>query len=399
MRIVVAHNYYQQAGGEDGVFRAEVAMLREAGHQVETFEVHNDALAAQGKVAAAKSTFWNEDSHRQIAALVEHHSADVVHFHNTLPLISPAGYYAARKAGAAVVQTLHNYRLGCVNALLFREGRVCEECLGKDFAWPGVVHACYRGSRAASLVVASMLWRHRKLGTWNKAVDRYIALTEFAKEKINRTGVPLEKIAVKPNFIAPDPGPGSHEGGFALFVGRLSEEKGVTKLLAAWEQIGETCELRLVGDGPLGDAVREAADRNPRIVWLGKQPQEVVRAQMKSAGFLVLPSLWYEGFPLVIVEAFACGLPVVASDLGAMSTIIRHGENGMKFPPGNVEALAEAVRSTSNDPVRLSALQEQARTDFEANYTKAQNLKTLLSIYDEAIAARRATPPALRDRG
>ncbi len=246
--MLLLHNRYQQPGGEDQVFAAEGNLLEAHGHQVLRYTRHNDQVTDQNPLALAGATVWNQAVYRELRTLIRRERPQVAHFHNTLPMISPAAYYAARAEGVPVVQTLHNYRLLCPNALFYRDGQVCEDCLGKAVPWPGVVHACYRESRASSGAVATMLTAHRAIGTWKKAVDMYVALTEFARQKFVQGGLPAEKIVVKPNFIEPDPGSGEGRGHYALFVGRLSQEKGVDTLLAAWEQLGEKVPLKIVGD-------------------------------------------------------------------------------------------------------------------------------------------------------
>lgn len=268
MRVLICHNFYQQGGGEDQVFAAESELLRKFGHEVQTHSVHNDAVELQGRLKLAASTIWNRSAASEIADRVRKHRAQVVHFHNTFPLLSPAVYSAAQGAGAAVVQTLHNYRLICPAATLFRDGKPCEKCLGR-LPLPGVVHGCYRGSRAATAVAAAMLGVHRALGTYADQIDAYIALTNFARDKFVEAGFDGGKIHVKPNFLDPDPGEGSGDGGFALFVGRLSEEKGIRPMLEAWKTAGKTIPLKICGDGPLADCVQQAAASEPSIQWLG----------------------------------------------------------------------------------------------------------------------------------
>jgi glycosyltransferase involved in cell wall biosynthesis len=265
MRILVVHNFYQQPGGEDQVFRDEAELLRQHGQDLLTLEFHNDAIAEMGvagRLALARKTIWNKDSYKRIFQSCQSFRPQVVHFHNTFPLVSPAGYAAARDAGAAVVQTLHNYRLICPVATLFRQGRVCEQCVGRTVPWPGVVHKCYRDSRSASAVTASMLAWHKRRGTYANAVDRYIALTEFARAKLIQGGLPAAKLLIKPNFV-PDLAQGTGNGDFVLFVGRLVPEKGIATLLSAWSQARtgplSRLKLRIMGDGPLAEQVRRSS--------------------------------------------------------------------------------------------------------------------------------------------
>lgn len=388
MRLLLLHNHYQQPGGEDQVFAAEGELLEAHGHRVLRYTAHNDQVAKMSNPALVKATVWNQAVYRELRALIRKERPQVAHFHNTLPLISPAAYYAARAEGVPVVQTLHNYRLLCPNALFFRKGRVCEDCLGKTFPWPGVAHACYRQSRPASGTVAAMLSAHRTLGTWRGAVDLYVALTEFARRKFVEGGLPSEKIVVKPNFVHPDPGMGQGRGDYVLFVGRLSEEKGLDTLLAAQEQFGKQVQLKLLGDGPLAPRVAEAAKRQ-KLEWLGQLPKDRVVGMMKDAQALIFPSVWYEGFPMVIAEAYAVGLPVIASDLGSMSSLIEHGRTGLRFRPGDPEDLAGQVKWAVTHPAELSRMRKAARAKFEAEYTAERNYQLLLETYDQVIHNRR----------
>src|SRR5262249_9256982 len=311
------------------------------------------------------------------------------HFHNTLPLISPAAYYAARAENVRVVQTLHNFRLCCVNALLFRDGKVCERCLGKPIPWHGIVRKCYQGSRAASAAVAAMTSLHRMFGTWRNAVDVYIALSESSRNKLVEGGLPADRIVVKSNFAYPDPGPGMGTGGYAVFVGRLSAEKGVETLLAAWRQLADGPPLKIVGDGPLGPAVQHVAARDPKIQWLPGASHESVYELIGQAAFLVLPSQCYENFPRVVIEAFARGTPVIASKLGAMAELVANGCTGLHFKPANPEDLAGKVRHILADPQKLARMRQNARQTFDQNFTASANHKTLMAIYERAMERSR----------
>lgn len=385
MKILIAHNYYQQPGGEDQVFSTEADLLEAHSHQVLRYPVHNSSIEGMNPIALAGATIWSTSGYRELRALIRQKRPQVAHFHNTLPLISPAAYYAARAERVPVVQTLHNYRLLCPSAVFFRDGKVCEDCLGKFVPWPGVIHACYRANYAASGAVATMLILHRTLRTWTNLVDQYIALTEFARQKFIQGGLPAEKIVVKPNFIQHDSEHREELEKYALFVGRLSPEKGISTLLKAWQQIGEKMPLKIVGDGPLAPQVLESSRRVPGIDWLQQLPKEQVLALMERACILILPSLWYEGFPMVIAEAFASGLPVVASGLGSLSSLIDHQRTGLHFQPGSPEDLATQVEWVLAHPMELIQMRQAARTEFEAKYTAKQNYQMLIEIYEKVV--------------
>jgi glycosyltransferase involved in cell wall biosynthesis len=388
MDILIAHNFYQQPGGEDQCVSAEVAMLRAHGHQVTQYCLSNDSIDAMGRLDLASRTIWSRPAFRELRQLFRKHRPQIAHFHNTFPLISPAAYYAARAENVRVVQTLHNFRLCCVNALLFRDGEVCEDCLGKAIPWHGIVHKCYRGNRAASAAIATMIAAHRVLGTWRNAVDMYIALSESSRRKLVEGGLPADKVAVKSNFAYPDPGAGAGTGGYAVFVGRLSAEKGVQTLLTAWRHLGGVPPLKVVGDGPMGVAVQEAAAHNPAIQWLRGVPHETVYELIGKAAFLLLPSQCYENFPRVVIEAFAKGTPVIVSRLGAMAEIVDDGCTGLNFKPGDPEDLAGKVRSILADPPRLTRMRQAARQKFDENFTADANHKILMAIYERAIGGR-----------
>ena len=391
MRVLLVHNFYQQPGGEDEVFRAERGLLRAHGHEVHEFILHNDAVPTYGKLALASATLWNREAHRAVGRLARLKRAEVVHFHNTFPLVSPAAYYAARDAGAAVVQTLHNFRLLCPGATLFREGRPCEDCLGSAVPWRGALHGCYRDSRAQTGILAAMLAAHRAARTWQRAVDRYIALTEFARGKFVAGGLPTERVVVKPNFM-PDPGVGRGAGGYGVFVGRLSPEKGVRTLLDAWPRAAQVVPLKIVGDGPLAAEVQRLAATTPGVEWLGRQPHARVLELIGDATFLLLPSGCYEGFPRTIVEAFAKGTPVLASDLGAMKELVSHGRTGRHFNVSNPEDLAAQVKALTPDSGDGRALRANARAEYEHLYTPARNHDMLLRVYADAIDTTRRRP-------
>jgi glycosyltransferase involved in cell wall biosynthesis len=388
VNIIVVHNFYQQPGGEDQVFADETALLESRGHRVLRYTVHNDAINHTHSLTLAGRTIWNRSAHRELRDLVTRERADVVHFHNTFPLLSPAVYDAARDGGAAVIQTLHNYRLMCPAAIFFRDGHVCEDCQGRAVPWPAVLHKCYRDSFAASAVSAAMLAVHRARGTYQNDVDAYIALTEFARGKFVEAGLPPEKIIVKPNFVWPDPGVANGGGGYVLFVGRLSESKGVGTLLAAWKKLAAQIPLKIMGDGELAAAVRDAAASDSRIEFLGRRPLEEVYHRMGEAAALVFPSLWYEGLPKTIIESFAKGTPVIASRLGSMAELVADGRTGVHFTAGDSDDLAAAVGRLLVDANQLQSMRIEARKEFEARCTADQNARILSGVYDTALRRR-----------
>ncbi len=384
MRILLVHNFYQQPGGEDEVYGGEARLLARNGHEVLRYQVHNDSVRDMGMLSLASQTIWGRRAHRELREIVQRSRPDVVHFHNTMPLVSPSGYYSVSGTDIPAVQTVHNYRLLCPNALLFRDGAPCHDCVGRRVAWPGVQHACYRGSRGATAVVASMNAVHHVIGTWSRQVTLYIALTEFARQRLTEGGFPPEKVVVKPNFVDPDPGMGDGRGGYALFVGRLAPEKGIRTLLAAWRRVGPGVPLRIVGDGPLAAEVAEAAAATPGVDWLGRKSTAEVLDLLRGARVLICPSEWYETFGRVVIEAFATGTPVIGSALGAIAELVQPGETGLLFRPGDADDLAAAVRRLTGDSEQLGRMREASRQEFLDKFTAERNYSDLMRIYQLA---------------
>ena len=396
MKVLLCHNFYQQPGGEDQVFADEAALLEARGHCVVRYTRDNDAVAGMTAADLARRTMWNPTAYADVYRLARRHRADVVHFHNTFPLMSPAVYYAARAAGAAVVQTLHNYRLLCPNGLLFRDGAPCEECVGSAVAWRGVAHACYRSDRRATAVAVAMTAVHRAARTWHTAVDAFVALSEFSRGMFLRGGLPSDRISVKPNFVSPDPGPGAGRGDYALFVGRLDEAKGVRVLLRAWALLPPFVPLRVIGDGPLAAEVQATAVRDPRVQYLGRRPIADVYAMLRDARLVVIPSATYEGFPKVLAESFATGTPAVAAGLGALAELVDDGRTGVLFRPGDPADLAAKVARLWHDAVALAATRRAARREFEEKYTADRNYELLTRVYAAAFARRHRQPASNR---
>ncbi len=388
MNVLLAHNFYQQPGGEDQVFADEGRLLEQHGHVVGRFTMDNDAVDTMGKLTVARKTVWNEQARQSLRKAIREIGAQVVHFHNTFPLISPAGYYAAHDEGAAVVQTLHNYRLMCVTATFCRNGRVCEDCLGRAVAWPGILHGCYRGSRAGSAAVAAMLAFHRLKGTWRREVDVFIALSEFGRKKFIEGGLPPDKLVVKPNFLDPVPGIGLGQGNYALFVGRLSAEKGIATLLEAWPRVfaDARIKLKIVGDGPLRASVEAASKTSAGIEYLGwLDLRKEGYATMGAAQALIFPSIWYETQGMAIVESMATGTPVLASRLGSRAEMIADGRTGLLFESGNSDDLARQARVLLSGRADRQRMRQAARLEFESRYTAEQNYPLLMRCYETAL--------------
>jgi len=463
MKIIQVHNYYQQAGGEDGVVEAERALLTAKGSIVVPYYKTNDDIGTSSNkliaisqlLKASVKTLWNRETYREFRKLLKAEKPDVVHCHNTFPLISPSIYWACAKEGIPVVQTLHNYRLLCLNAFLFRQGRtiadshqppahspkpkaqrpvsspsgsICELCVSKSFKWPGIRYSCYRDNKAGSLVVALMLFIHKLIGTWSKKVTAYIALTEFQKQKMIEGGLPAGKIFVKPNFIQTTEVGGqttevsdqesavsnqqsgfetqpsdirsliSGQTPFALFVGRLSPEKGCDVLIRAWARYQQSDDRRqmsdnnnkkpqllIVGDGPERSSLEQrSSDLRPptSVHFLGQQPKESVLSLMRNAQFLVLPSLWYEGFPMTIVESYCCGTPVVAADDGGMREVILNCESGMHFEMGNAGDLCEKIKYLFDSPDESLRMGAVAKNLFNTKYSAEVNYQRTMEIYE-----------------
>lgn len=385
MRILQAHNFYQQSGGEDTVVAAEADLLRRHGDEVITYNVHNDAIRDMRGLAAAKTTIWNTRTQSDITRLIAEHKPDVLHSHNTFPLISPSLYGAAQRAGVPVVQTLHNYRLLCPAATFYRDGHVCEDCLGKP-PISSVLHACYRGSRPATAVTAVMLVTHRALGTYRNDVDCYIALSEFARTKFIEGGLPANKIVVKPNFLSEDPGIGPGDGHYALFAGRLIEYKGVRTLLEAWRDVA--LPLKIAGSGPLLEEVTQRAAGMPNVEVLGSCSRPQVIQLLKSARALIFPSEWYEGMPMSLLEAYACGTPAIVSDLPSLHEFAESDVNAVRFRMGDPADLARQAASLFGNPQRVSRLRQGARHTYETRFSAEINYPLIREIYQQLIEIR-----------
>jgi glycosyltransferase involved in cell wall biosynthesis len=402
LRVISVYNRYLNRGGEDEVFELEAKLLEERGCTVTLVseQVRNPhGLMESAKLAA--DAIWSRSWHRRFEALLEEKRPDVVHVHNVFPIISPSIYYACRDAEVPVVQSLHNPRLLCPAATLYRGGRACEDCLGKTLAWPAVAHACYQDSRLRSGVIAAMLAVHGALGTWRELIDVFIVFTEFYRQKFIQGGLPSAKIVVKSHFVHPDPGMKSGRGDYALFLGRLSPEKGVPTLLGAWSQL-RGIPLKIRGSGPLLEQAQAfaAGDRCTVEVLPKRLSHEEWVRLMGNARFLVWPTQgYYETFGLVAIEAFAFGVPVIASRTGAMVEIVEDGRTGLHFTAGDQDDLAAKVEWAWTHPDEMETMGRQARVEYEAHYTADRNYEMLMDIYRGAIEARQKSSSAVSGVG
>lgn len=390
MKILLVHNTYQQAGGEDVVFDQEKKLLQRAGHHVVTYERSNheiEQFSALQRALLVKRIVWATDTRHEFALLLARETPDLVHIHNTFIMISPSIYSACRDHGVPVVQTLQNYRLMCPGALFFRDGKVCEDCVEHSL-WRGIRHGCYHNSRVETAGVALLLAWHRQMNTYKELVDCFVAATEFSREKFVAAGFSANKIVVKPNFVDRDPRPRERIGDYAVFSGRLAQEKGVTTILGAWQSIREHCALKIIGDGPLRTSLEaQAAERGlSNVTFCGRLSRDETIAMVKGARFQIVSSLWYEGFPMVIAEAFACGVPVLCSRLGGMQEIVTDHCTGRHFIPGDSQDLARKVEWAWNHPAELAEMGRAARRKYEMDYTAERNYSLLMQIYEQTVA-------------
>jgi len=381
MNILMLHNSYQFHGGEDESFASEVRMLTDAGHHVETIHLKNENVSGLGAVQVGIQSIWSHHSYNLVDQKLQERTFSVLHVQNFFPLISPSVYYAAKKNGVPVVQTLRNYRLLCPSTILYRNGKICEECLHKTFKYPGIIHGCYRDSALSSATVAALTALHSLKGTWRNAVDLYISLTEFSRQKFIEGGFPPDRVIVKPNFVYPDPGPGDGNGGYVLFVGRLTPEKGVETLLSAWDRVKSPGTLKIVGEGPLEVRVAAFCEGRTNVQWLGHKTAAEAKELMGAASVLVFPSEWYEPFGRVAIESFAKGTPVITSRLAGMPEIVQDRQTGLLCNAGDPEDLAAKLHWALDHPAEIRAMRPRARAMYESKYTAEENCGALLRAY------------------
>ncbi len=391
MRVLLVHCFYRSSApsGEDSVYRNEKKLLEDNGCEVITYEKYNDNLdnnSTLKKLAAGAEFIWSAQAFREITDIIKSHKPDIAHFHNIFPQISTSAYAACKKLGVPVVQTLHNFRYICPAGLLQRNNKPCEKCIDSSLL-SSLIHKCYRNSFMATLPMATMIAFNRVTGNFSNNVDRYIALTEFGKTRFIAGGLPHNKISVKPNFVGDIGDASTVIGDYMLYVGRLTQEKGVVTLIEACKKTRHI-PLKILGDGELRHQLESVCIQyDLNIEFLGYQNKDTVISMLKNSRFLVLPSECYEGFPVTVAEAYACGKPVLGSKIGALNEIIEENITGRKFTFGSAESLAECMHAMWNDASGLSIMSNNARAAFANKYNPEINLQMLTEIYTDAINA------------
>lgn len=388
MRILVAHNRYQNAGGEDAVMQTECNLLKHFGEDVRVYERTNHEVSSypvRRKVSFPWEMNWSRKSYNELRKIIREFRPDVAHFHNIFFVMTPSVYHACRDENIPVVQSLHNFRLLCSNGLLFRDNHICEECLERSL-WRGVRYGCFKNSRFITALVVRTIEGHWKKRTWSGMVNYYIVTSEFARQKFITAGIPAQKLLLKPHFFYPDPGTRSEDQGYALYVGRLSPEKGVHFLLKAWQELKEI-PLKIMGAGPLHDSLRSFVLVNDlkQVEFLGYLTGDDYVKYMRGARFVVVPSLCYEHTTRVIPEAYAFGIPVLVSRLGSMVDQVQNNATGILFEPDNIEDFRTKARWLAAQDNALKDMGRKARKLYEEKYSADRNYETLIGIYKKAI--------------
>lgn len=390
MRILKVHNYYVQSGGEDTVFKAEASLLRSKGHEVIEYLEFNKKIESMNKAFVALQTVWSQSSYNKLKIFLQKTKPEVVHFHNTFPLISPSAYYACQEVNIPVVQTLDNQRLICPAASFYREGKLCLDCMGK-VPLPGVFHACYHNSHLHTAVVASMVTLHRWLGTWQTKIDFYLCSTNFYRDLFVQAGFPIDKMIVMPHFVQQrnHSDTSNTQGDYALFVGRLDPEKGIKTLLEAWHLLDFPLKIR--GSGRLDESSREYVRLHGmnNIEFVGHMEEKELSDLIGNARFLVMPSEgFYETFGMVIIEAYSRGVSVLASNIGVVPELVSDKQTGLLFDPGNPNDLANKARWMWEHPVEVSVMGTNGLLIYEERFTQEQCYKTLVDVYEKLVASR-----------
>ncbi|TVZ52667.1 glycosyltransferase family 4 protein [Dokdonia sp. Hel_I_53] len=383
MHIAQIHNEYKDLGGEDVVVAREKELLENAGHSVSQYIVSNknvDTLSR--KLKTAISLPYSYDQKDKMLAFLKVKKPEVVHVHNFLPILSPSVFYACKEVGVPVVLTIHNYRLICSNGLLYRDGNVCEKCISKKWGFPAIKHGCYQDSSITSIFPVLANGIHSSLDTWSKYIDKVIFLTEFSQNIFKRSHIQFtnEQMIVKPNFVK-DRGYSYEKEDYFLYVGRLSEEKGIIEIVNAFIDSGKP--LRIAGEGPLSDMINTKIEKYPHIKLLGFQNQDELSELYLKAKALVTGSKMYETFGLIIIEAFSFGTPVIAPNFGNVGSLVTTNIDGVLYDHLDASSLQESFEKF--DFLDQEKLRKNARATFEKNFTSGQNLNQLEAIYKSVL--------------
>jgi len=384
MNVLLVHNRYLIRGGEDECFDAEKELLSSHGVNVIEYVEDNKIIQQLGLIKTAIQTIWSFTTVKKLKNILQRNKIDLIHVHNFFPIISPSIFYAAKRANIPIVFTVHNQRLFCANGYFLRNQQICELCSNKIFNFPAIRYRCYRNSFFGSLIVAIMQGVHKWISTWNSEVDIFIALNEFSHNKLIENGIKEKIIEVKPNFVKDDFSEFNFEGDFALFIGRLSEEKGVNILLEAWNELENDISLKIIGDGNLSKNVDFFCKKHPNVEWLGRQSHHYVMEILSQAKVLIVPSIWYEGMPRVIIEAYSLGKPVIASRIGGIENMISE-DVGYLFSPGDKNGLVKEVRKFLEKKDLVIKKSYAARSEYLNKYTPEKNFDLIMDIYKKAI--------------
>jgi glycosyltransferase involved in cell wall biosynthesis len=377
-KVLIAHNRYQQLGGEDTVVDTEGKLLKDNGHDVLLYLKDNSAIDDISKMDLLTMTLWSKSTVKEVSNAIDGFKPDIIHVHNTFPLLSPSIYWVAAKHQVPVVQTIHNFRLSCLQASFLRNEKICLDCLG-HVPWKGVIHKCYKKSYKYSAVLAMMLQFHKLLGTYKNKVPIFIALNGFCKNKLIEMGLPKEKIHIKPNFVDVNNMDLDKKMGNPLFVGRISTEKGIQTLAKSIKKL-PSIMFDIVGDGPEKYLLKKL----PNVRLLGLLNQDSVYRLMRKAPFLILPSICYENMPRTLVESFGNGTPIIASNRGALSELIEHKKTGLLFDVGSSDHLKDTVLWAFNNPERMLQMGINAKNIYMQQYTSQSNYQQLMTIYNQA---------------
>ena len=390
IKVLLVHNRYQLPGGEDLGFDSEVRMLRENGHEVIEYVRKNNDIKNYSfpqKILFPKEMTWSQRTYEEISKILIDKKPDIAHFHNTFPLISPSAYYACQKFNIPVVQLLNNYRLICPGGFLFRDDKVCEDCISKSLM-ESVKNRCYKNSYLLSSSLAMMIKFHRIKNTWFSHVNKYISLSEFSKNKYVEAGFKANQIFVKSNFIEKDPLKRNKYDNHVLFFGRLSREKGPHIFIKAAENLINTkIKFRIIGNGPMDKELNNYVLKKKitNVEFVNHISNSDIFNQIKSAKFVVIPMMWYEFLPRVLIETLACGVPIITSDIGVMANIVRNQINGLHFKVGDHKDLSKKIIKLFNDDLLVDKISKNNRDLYLSEYTKEKNYQKLINIYNEVL--------------